>query len=251
MKTIKSKPQMVLLIWRKKVVKISNNQRNVPNGLKDLCLNEYCKKTRYLNLLKTWNIKWLHRVLIHLHKEDKHVVHIQMKYETRWTWFCLMHFPPLLLISHSPFYSFRRDLRCLRNTIHINLFVTYILSASVWFILLAYQVITRIVLIMASNWLTLGQRSSSRQSDFTSFIVFTGERKNGWSWLHRPRYTLQLLLGHELLLDARRRWVPQLERQTAINPSSWAGLYLYMLVVETFSGDNMRFKTYAGIGWGE
>lgn len=33
-----------------------------------------------------------------------------------------------------------RDLRCLRNTIHVNLFVTYILSASVWFVLLAYQV---------------------------------------------------------------------------------------------------------------
>lgn len=32
---------------------------------------------------------------------------------------------------------------------------------------------------------------------------------------------------------------------------SLAGLYLYMLVVETFSGDNMRFNTYAGIGWGE
>lgn len=30
-----------------------------------------------------------------------------------------------------------------------------------------------------------------------------------------------------------------------------AGLYLYMLVVETFSGDNTRFKTYAAIGWGE
>lgn len=30
-----------------------------------------------------------------------------------------------------------------------------------------------------------------------------------------------------------------------------AGLYLYMLVVETFSGDNMRIKTYAAIGWGE
>lgn len=29
------------------------------------------------------------------------------------------------------------------------------------------------------------------------------------------------------------------------------GLYLYMLVVETFSGDNMRIKTYAAIGWGE
>lgn len=28
------------------------------------------------------------------------------------------------------------------------------------------------------------------------------------------------------------------------------GLYLYMLVVETFSGDNLRFSMYAFIGWG-
>lgn len=42
---------------------------------------------------------------------------------------------PLPLLFFSP-----RDLRCLRNTIHVNLFITYILSASVWFILLAYQV---------------------------------------------------------------------------------------------------------------
>lgn len=32
---------------------------------------------------------------------------------------------------------------------------------------------------------------------------------------------------------------------------SVAGLYLYTLVVATFSGDNMRFKMYAFIGWGE
>lgn len=29
------------------------------------------------------------------------------------------------------------------------------------------------------------------------------------------------------------------------------GLYLYMLVVETFSGDGFNFKTYAFIGWGK
>lgn len=29
------------------------------------------------------------------------------------------------------------------------------------------------------------------------------------------------------------------------------GLYLYMLVVETFSGDNIKFNMYAGIGWGK
>lgn len=30
-----------------------------------------------------------------------------------------------------------------------------------------------------------------------------------------------------------------------------SGLYLYMLVVETFSGDNLRFRMYAFIGWGK
>lgn len=30
-----------------------------------------------------------------------------------------------------------------------------------------------------------------------------------------------------------------------------SGLYLYMLVVQTFSGDNIRFNLYAVIGWGE
>lgn len=28
------------------------------------------------------------------------------------------------------------------------------------------------------------------------------------------------------------------------------GLYLYMLVVETFAGDNIRLRLYAFIGWG-
>lgn len=29
------------------------------------------------------------------------------------------------------------------------------------------------------------------------------------------------------------------------------GLYLYMLVVETFSGDNLKFSMYALLGWGK
>lgn len=32
---------------------------------------------------------------------------------------------------------------------------------------------------------------------------------------------------------------------------SFSGLYLYMLVVQTFSGDNIKFNLYAVIGWGE
>lgn len=37
-------------------------------------------------------------------------------------------------------HSFRRELRCLRNTIHVNLFVTYIMSSSLWIIILSQQV---------------------------------------------------------------------------------------------------------------
>lgn len=33
--------------------------------------------------------------------------------------------------------------------------------------------------------------------------------------------------------------------------TSFSGLYLYMLVVETFSGDNLKFAMYALIGWGK
>lgn len=35
---------------------------------------------------------------------------------------------------------FRRDLRCLRNTIHANLFVTYIMTALFWILTLSFQV---------------------------------------------------------------------------------------------------------------
>lgn len=35
------------------------------------------------------------------------------------------------------------------------------------------------------------------------------------------------------------------------NGGPLTGLYLYMLVVETFSGDNLKFNMYALIGWGK
>lgn len=38
------------------------------------------------------------------------------------------------------FFPFYRDLRCLRNTIHINLFLTYILSIFLWILTLTLQV---------------------------------------------------------------------------------------------------------------
>lgn len=40
----------------------------------------------------------------------------------------------------SPSSSSARDLRCLRNTIHANLFVTYIMSALFWILTLSFQI---------------------------------------------------------------------------------------------------------------
>ncbi|XP_055529573.1 diuretic hormone receptor-like isoform X1 [Wyeomyia smithii] len=91
-----------------------------------------------------------------------------------------------------------KDLRCLRNTIHANLFITYILSALMWMTILTLQ---------------LSSNSSS-----TSCVIFV-------TLLHY--FTLTNFFW--MLVE---------------------GLYLYMLVVETFSGDNLRFNMYAAIGWG-
>ncbi|XP_058463507.1 diuretic hormone receptor-like isoform X1 [Malaya genurostris] len=93
-----------------------------------------------------------------------------------------------------------KDLRCLRNTIHANLFTTYILSALMWIIILTLQL------------------SSSSSSGLTSCVIFV-------TLLHY--FTLTNFFW--MLVE---------------------GLYLYMLVVETFSGDNLRFNMYAAIGWG-
>ncbi|XP_055628371.1 diuretic hormone receptor-like isoform X2 [Toxorhynchites rutilus septentrionalis] len=93
-----------------------------------------------------------------------------------------------------------KDLRCLRNTIHANLFITYILSALLWMVILTLQL------------------STSSSSGMTSCVIFV-------TLLHY--FTLTNFFW--MLVE---------------------GLYLYMLVVETFSGDNLRFNMYAAIGWG-
>uniref|UniRef100_A0A182Y0U9 Diuretic hormone receptor n=1 Tax=Anopheles stephensi TaxID=30069 RepID=A0A182Y0U9_ANOST len=93
-----------------------------------------------------------------------------------------------------------KDLRCLRNTIHANLFITYILSALLWIIILTLQL------------------STGNSTGMTSCVIFV-------TLLHY--FTLTNFFW--MLVE---------------------GLYLYMLVVETFSGDNLRFNMYAAIGWG-
>ncbi|XP_039441643.1 diuretic hormone receptor-like isoform X1 [Culex pipiens pallens] len=93
-----------------------------------------------------------------------------------------------------------KDLRCLRNTIHANLFITYILSALMWMVILTQQL------------------SGSSGGGLTSCVIFV-------TLLHY--FTLTNFFW--MLVE---------------------GLYLYMLVVETFSGDNLRFNMYAAIGYG-
>ncbi|EDW74263.1 uncharacterized protein Dwil_GK21476 [Drosophila willistoni] len=95
-------------------------------------------------------------------------------------------------------FAYFKELRCLRNTIHANLFFTYIMSALFWILLLSVQISIRSGLASCIGLVTL-------------FHFFT---LTNFFWM---------------LVE---------------------GLYLYMLVVKTFSGDNIRFNIYASIGWG-
>ncbi|CAD7014199.1 unnamed protein product [Ceratitis capitata] len=103
-----------------------------------------------------------------------------------------------LILALIVFYFFK-DLKCLRNTIHANLFLTYILAGLLWILTFWLHVMTEhpseagcITLVMMSHYFNL-----------TNFF-----------WM---------------LVE---------------------GLYLYTLVVQTFSSDKIRFIIYACIGWG-
>ncbi|XP_063697446.1 diuretic hormone receptor-like [Culicoides brevitarsis] len=102
-----------------------------------------------------------------------------------------------LLLAVVVFITFK-DLRCLRNTIHANLFVTYIMSSFLWILALSLHMVTHVGPVVC---------------------IF-----------------IAILLQYFTLTNFCWMLVE--------------GLYLYMLVVETFSGDNLRFGMYAFIGWG-
>ncbi|KAH8372981.1 hypothetical protein KR009_009408 [Drosophila setifemur] len=103
-----------------------------------------------------------------------------------------------LVVALIIFLSFK-DLRCLRNTIHANLFLTYITSALLWILTLFLQVITT---------------ESSQAGCITLVIMFQYFYLTNFFWMFVE------------------------------------GLYLYTLVVQTFSSDNISFLIYALIGWG-
>ncbi|KAH8371260.1 hypothetical protein KR093_006763 [Drosophila rubida] len=103
-----------------------------------------------------------------------------------------------LVVALIIFLSFK-DLRCLRNTIHANLFLTYITSALLWILTLFLQVITT---------------ESSQAGCITLVIMFQYFYLTNFFWMFVE------------------------------------GLYLYTLVVQTFSSENISFLIYALIGWG-
>ncbi|KAM8713057.1 hypothetical protein ACLKA7_013383 [Drosophila subpalustris] len=103
-----------------------------------------------------------------------------------------------LVVALIIFLSFK-DLRCLRNTIHANLFLTYITSALLWILTLFLQVITT---------------ESSQAGCITLVIMFQYFYLTNFFWIFVE------------------------------------GLYLYTLVVQTFSSENISFVIYALIGWG-
>ncbi|KAG5677646.1 hypothetical protein PVAND_007386 [Polypedilum vanderplanki] len=103
-----------------------------------------------------------------------------------------------LILAVIVFMNFK-ELRCLRNTIHINLFLTYILSIFLWILTLTLQ-------MFLGNGSTVGCIFSAI---FLHYFMLTN-----FFWM---------------LVE---------------------GLYLYMLVVQTFSGDNIRFNLYFIIGYG-
>ncbi|TDG44950.1 hypothetical protein AWZ03_008631 [Drosophila navojoa] len=103
-----------------------------------------------------------------------------------------------LVVALIIFLSFK-DLRCLRNTIHANLFLTYITSALLWILTLFLQVITT---------------ESSQAGCITLVIIFQYFYLTNFFWMFVE------------------------------------GLYLYILVVQTFSSENISFVIYALIGWG-
>nr|XP_050849101.1 diuretic hormone receptor-like isoform X1 [Vespula vulgaris] len=102
-----------------------------------------------------------------------------------------------LAIAVSIFLYFK-ELRCLRNNIHINLMFTYILADLMWILTTAMQV--------------------SMQTDIPTCVTF-------FSLLHYFQLTNFFWMFVE-------------------------GLYLYLLVVRTFTGDNIQLKMCLVIGWG-
>ncbi|XP_055918195.1 diuretic hormone receptor isoform X1 [Eupeodes corollae] len=114
--------------------------------------------------------------------------------------YCSGYFLSLLALTLALIvFLYFKDLKCLRNTIHANLFLTYILSALLWILTLFLQVMTD---------------HPSQSGCITLVVLFHYFNLTNFFWMFVE------------------------------------GLYLYTLVVQTFSSDNIYFAMYAFIGWG-
>ncbi|XP_055607233.1 diuretic hormone receptor-like isoform X2 [Uranotaenia lowii] len=154
--------------------------------------------TRYCNPDGTWENYTNYNDCLHL-SAPSHIPEFEMLIELPTIVYYIGYSISLvtLLLAVTVLINFK-DLRCLRNTIHVNLFLTYIMSSSLWITILSLQINAKQDLVDCIFLVTLFQYFS-----VTNFF-----------WM---------------LVE---------------------GLYLYMLVVQTFSGDNLRFRKYAIIGWG-
>ncbi|XP_076352574.1 diuretic hormone receptor-like [Tachypleus tridentatus] len=105
-----------------------------------------------------------------------------------------------LLVALSIFIYFK-DLRCLRNTIHTNLFITYILLDLTWIVTAKLQ--------LQINPTVAGTKGACILTIFLTYLMGTN-----FFWMFVE------------------------------------GLYLYILVVKTFSIDIFKIHSYFLVGWG-
>lgn len=105
-----------------------------------------------------------------------------------------------------------KEMRCLRNTIHTNLMLTYVLADFMWILSL-----TGFHIWGSSDLMTIENAVSMHTDSYSCLILFT-------------------LLHYFTLTNFFWMFVE--------------GLYLYMLVVETFTRENIKLRAYLLIGWG-
>ncbi|CAL8135016.1 unnamed protein product [Orchesella dallaii] len=110
-----------------------------------------------------------------------------------------------LIIAAVIFISFK-ELRCLRNTIHSHLMVTYVLADALW-----------VLGVVSAGSSDQGSKDKERHTTHATCITF-------------------VLLHYFHLTNFFWMFVE--------------GLYLYVLVVQTFMTESIRLRTYCLIGWG-
>ncbi|CAL8135002.1 unnamed protein product [Orchesella dallaii] len=115
-----------------------------------------------------------------------------------------------------------KELRCLRNTIHTHLMITYILADTLW-------IITSSTTITSTGNVGMGSTGSADNQTIGSSMSGAGQNNQV------PCVTF-ILLHYFHMTNFFWMFVE--------------GLYLYVLVVLTFVSGNIKLRVYASIGWG-